>query len=60
MTNLKTLFGYAPDGFMGMSEEQAYKLFLTGKAATMVALPSSYWQLPKDFADAEKRERAVA
>ncbi|WP_433938075.1 ABC transporter substrate-binding protein [Paenibacillus lautus] len=54
MTNLKTLFGYAPDGFMGMSEEQAYKLFLTGKAATMVALPSSYWQLPKDFADAEK------
>ncbi|MFD0712108.1 ABC transporter substrate-binding protein [Paenibacillus sp. GCM10027626] len=53
MINLKKLFSYAPNGFMGMSEEQAYKLFLTGKAATMVALPSSYWQLPKDFADAE-------
>ncbi|WNQ13147.1 extracellular solute-binding protein [Paenibacillus aurantius] len=52
--NLKKLFGYAPQGFMGMSEDQAYKLFLTGKAATMVALPSSYWQLPKDFKDAEK------
>lgn len=52
--NLKKLFGYAPQGFMGMSEDQAYKLFLTGKAATMLAQPSSYWQLPKDFKDAEK------
>lgn len=52
--NLKTLFGYAQKGFLGMTEDQAYKLFLTGKAATMVALPSSYWQLPKDFADAKK------
>ncbi|MDI4647470.1 ABC transporter substrate-binding protein [Cohnella hashimotonis] len=51
--NLRTLFGYAPEGFLGMTEDQAYKLFLTGKAATMVALPSSYWQLPKDFADAQ-------
>ncbi len=51
--NLRTLFGYAPEGFLGMTEDQAYKLFLTGKAATMVALPSSYWQLPKDFAEAQ-------
>jgi len=58
-TNLKTLFSYAPEGFMGMAEDQAYKLFLTGKAATMVALPSSYWQLPKDMADAEKTGGAV-
>ncbi|GIP39474.1 hypothetical protein J31TS4_27540 [Paenibacillus sp. J31TS4] len=52
--NLKTLFGYAPPGYLGMAEDQAYKLFLTGKAATTVALPSSYWQLPKDFKDAQK------
>lgn len=58
-TNLKTLFSYAPNGFMGMAEDQAYKLFLTGKAATMVALPSSYWQLPKDLGDAEKTGGAV-
>lgn len=54
--NLRTLFSYAPEGFLGMTEDQAYKLFLTGKAATMVALPSSYWQLPKDFAEAQATE----
>jgi len=49
--NLKELFKYVPDGFFGLKEEQAYNLFLTGKAATMVGTPGSYWQLPKDFAD---------
>ncbi|WP_123040993.1 ABC transporter substrate-binding protein [Cohnella candidum] len=57
--NLKKLFSYAPQGFFGMNEEQAYKLFLTSKAATAVALPSSFWQLPKDLADAEKTGGAV-
>jgi raffinose/stachyose/melibiose transport system substrate-binding protein len=52
--NLKTLFSFTPDGFFGVSEEQAYNLFLSGKAATMMGDPSSYWQLPKDFAEAEK------
>ncbi|MFD0670880.1 ABC transporter substrate-binding protein [Cohnella sp. GCM10027633] len=52
--NLKTLFSYAEDGFFGVKEEQAYQLFLTGKAATMVGTPGSYWQLPKDFADEKK------
>ncbi|MGF7050557.1 ABC-type glycerol-3-phosphate transport system substrate-binding protein [Paenibacillus sp. DS2015] len=52
--NLKTLFSYVPEGFFGVKEEQAYNLFLTGKAATMVGTPGSYWQLPKDFADEEK------
>lgn len=52
--NLKTLFSYVPDGFFGVKEEQSYNLFLTGKAATMVGTPGSYWQLPKDFADETK------
>jgi raffinose/stachyose/melibiose transport system substrate-binding protein len=52
--NLKTLFSFTPDGFFGVNEEQAYNLFLSGKAATMMGTPASYWQLPKDFADAEK------
>ncbi|WP_144023710.1 extracellular solute-binding protein [Paenibacillus sp. FSL H8-0548] len=54
--NLKTLFSYVPDGFFGVKEDQAYKLFLTGKAATMVSTPGSYWQLPKDFADESATE----
>jgi len=52
--NLKQLFQYTPEGFFGVKEEQAYKLFLTGKAATMLGTPASYWQLPKDFADGTK------
>ncbi|WP_260867056.1 ABC transporter substrate-binding protein [Paenibacillus sp. Y412MC10] len=52
--NLKKLFDYVPDGFFGVKEDQAYNLFLTGKAATMLGTPASYWQLPKDFADEEK------
>ncbi|MGN7355828.1 ABC transporter substrate-binding protein [Paenibacillus sp. SAF-054] len=52
--NLKQLFQYVPEGFFGVKEEQAYKLFLTGKAATMMGTPASYWQLPKDFADSSK------
>jgi raffinose/stachyose/melibiose transport system substrate-binding protein len=54
MENLKTLFQYTPDGFFGVNDEQAYSLFLTGKAATMMGTPGSYWQLPKDFADEAK------
>ncbi|MDI4647022.1 ABC transporter substrate-binding protein [Cohnella hashimotonis] len=54
MENLKTLFSYTPEGFFGTNEAQAYKLFLTGKAAVMLGAPSAYWQLPKDLADAEK------
>ena len=54
MENLKTLFSYTPDGFFGVNDDQAYKLFLTGRAATMLGAPASYWQLPKDFADEEK------
>ncbi|WP_054955976.1 ABC transporter substrate-binding protein [Paenibacillus dakarensis] len=52
--NLKKLFSYTPEGFFGVKEEQAYNLFLTGKAATMLGDPGSYWQLPKDFADESK------
>ncbi|WP_338113053.1 ABC transporter substrate-binding protein [Paenibacillus artemisiicola] len=52
--NLKRLFQYVPDGFFGLKEDQAYNLFLTGKAATMVGTPASYWQLPKDFQDESK------
>ncbi|TLS52354.1 carbohydrate ABC transporter substrate-binding protein [Paenibacillus antri] len=54
MENLKTLFQYTPDGFFGVNAEQAYSLFLTGKAATMMSTPGSFWQLPKDFASEEK------
>ncbi|MBD2867213.1 ABC transporter substrate-binding protein [Paenibacillus arenilitoris] len=54
MENLKKLFQYTPDGFFGVNDEQAYSLFLTGKAATMMGTPGSYWQLPKDFADETK------
>ncbi len=49
--NLQTLFSFAPDGYTGMSDEDAYKQFLTGKAATFLGDPSSFWQLPKDFGD---------
>lgn len=52
--NLKKLFSYTPEGFFGVKDDQAYQLFLTGKAATMVSTPASYWQLPKDFADETK------
>ncbi|WP_217592096.1 ABC transporter substrate-binding protein [Cohnella sp. GbtcB17] len=52
--NLKKLFSYTPDGFFGVKDDQAYQMFLTGKAATMVSTPASYWQLPKDFADEAK------
>ncbi|QMV41234.1 ABC transporter substrate-binding protein [Cohnella cholangitidis] len=52
--NLKTLFSYTPEGFFGVNEKQAYNLFLSGKAATMMGSPGAYWQLPKDFAEAEK------
>lgn len=52
--NLKKLFSFTPDGFFGVNEKQAYNLFLSGKAATMMGSPASYWQLPKDFAEAEK------
>jgi len=52
--NLKRLFQYVPEGFFGVNADQAYKLFLTGKAATMMTTPGSYWQVPKDFADDEK------
>jgi ABC-type glycerol-3-phosphate transport system substrate-binding protein len=52
--NLKKLFSYTEDGFFGVKEDQAYQLFLTGKAATMMSTPASYWQLPKDFADEKK------
>ncbi|MCC3375338.1 ABC transporter substrate-binding protein [Cohnella sp. REN36] len=52
--NLKKLFQYVPNGFFGVKDDQAYNLFLTGKAATMVGTPASYWQLPKDFADEAK------
>lgn len=51
--NMKTLFSYASDGFAGMTDEDSYKEFLTGKSATMLGDPSSFWQIPKDFADAE-------
>ncbi|MCQ6561068.1 ABC transporter substrate-binding protein [Paenibacillus mendelii] len=54
MENLKELFQYTPNGFFGVNADQAYNLFLTGKAATMVGSPASYWQLPKDFADEKK------
>ncbi|MFD0959767.1 ABC transporter substrate-binding protein [Paenibacillus chungangensis] len=54
MENLKTMFSYTPEGFFGINDAQAYKLFLTGKAAVMLGAPSAYWQLPKDFSDAEK------
>lgn len=54
MENLKTLFSYTPEGFFGINDTQAYQLFLTGKAAVMLGAPSAYWQLPKDFADADK------
>lgn len=56
MENLKTLFSYTPNGFFGVNDQQAYKLFLTGQAATMLGAPAAYWQLPKDFEDAEKTE----
>lgn len=52
--NLKRLFQYVPSGFFGVKAEQAYNLFLTGKAATLMGTPGHYWQLPKDFADEEK------
>lgn len=52
--NLKKLFSYTPDGFFGVKDSQAYQLFLTGKSATMMSTPGSYWKLPKDFADEEK------
>ncbi|MBP2110604.1 ABC transporter substrate-binding protein [Paenibacillus silagei] len=52
--NLKKLFSYTPDGFFGVKDTQAYQLFLTGKAATMLSTPGSYWKLPKDFSDEEK------
>lgn len=52
--NLKKLFSYTEDGFFGVKEDQAYQLFLTGKAATMMGTPASYWQLPKDFEDETK------
>ncbi|MFB9275392.1 ABC transporter substrate-binding protein [Cohnella cellulosilytica] len=52
--NLKRLFQYVPDGFFGVKAEQAYNLFLTGKAATLMGTPGNYFQLPKDFADEEK------
>ncbi|MBB6672490.1 ABC transporter substrate-binding protein [Cohnella nanjingensis] len=52
--NLKRLFQYVPSGFFGVKDDQAYNLFLTGKAATMMSTPASYWQLPKDFADESK------
>lgn len=54
MENLKTLFSYTEPGFFGVNSEQAYTLFLTGKAATMMTSPGSYWQLPKDLADESK------
>ena len=54
MENLKTLFSYTEPGFFGVNAEQAYSLFLTGKAATMMSTPGSYWQLPKDLADEKK------
>jgi ABC-type glycerol-3-phosphate transport system substrate-binding protein len=53
MENLKKLFSYTPEGFFGVNADQAYKLFLTGKAAVMLGDPGSYWKLPKDFADEE-------
>jgi len=52
--NLKRLFQHVPEGFFGVKAEQAYNLFLTGKAATLMGTPGSYFQLPKDFADEEK------
>lgn len=54
MENLKSLFQYTEPGFFGVNAEQAYSLFLTGKAATMLSTPGSYWQLPKDLADEKK------
>lgn len=54
MENLKTLFQYTEPGFFGVNADQAYSLFLTGKAATMLTTPGSYWQLPKDLADEKK------
>ncbi|MBS4197002.1 ABC transporter substrate-binding protein [Lederbergia citri] len=51
--NMKKLFSYASDGFAGMTDDEAYKEFLTGKSATMLGDPSFFWQIPKDFKDAE-------
>jgi len=54
MENLKKLFAYTEPGFFGVNAEQAYSLFLTGKAASMMSTPGAYWQLPKDMADEKK------
>ncbi|MFC5403314.1 ABC transporter substrate-binding protein [Cohnella soli] len=52
--HLKALLKFTPKGFLGLSDDQAYTLFLTGKAAATLAFPDLYWQLPKDFKDAKK------
>ncbi|XID92990.1 ABC transporter substrate-binding protein [Paenibacillaceae bacterium WGS1546] len=52
--HIKALLKYTPKGFFGLEDEQAYQLFLTGKAATILVFPDLFWQLPKDLADAAK------
>ncbi|GGD64522.1 ABC transporter substrate-binding protein [Paenibacillus nasutitermitis] len=52
--HIKELMKFTPKGFFGLEDAQAYSLFLTGKAAAILAFPDLYWQLPKDLKDETK------
>ncbi|MFC5406257.1 ABC transporter substrate-binding protein [Cohnella soli] len=54
MNNIKELYSYAEPGLFATDYDQAYKLFLTSKAAVMLSSPASIWQLPKDLKDSAK------
>ncbi len=57
--NLQKLFSYAPEGYTGLTDEEAYKLFLNGEAAAMMGDPGSYWQIPKDFGNEDLTDGGV-
>ncbi|WP_226037781.1 ABC transporter substrate-binding protein [Aquibacillus saliphilus] len=54
--NVKQLFGYAADGYTGMTDQEAYEEFINGNAAATLGHPGLYWQIPNDFGGDEGSE----